>query len=49
MTLTAQATEKKTGKLDFIKIKNLQAPKHAIKKVKKADYRMGDNICKLYI
>ena len=41
MTLTAQATKKKTGKLDFIRIKNFHAPKHTIKKVKKRRLQNG--------
>ena len=36
MTLKAQATQEKTDKLDFIKIKNFYASKNTIKNVERA-------------
>ena len=48
MTPKAQATKEK-NKLDYTKIENFCASKDTNQQSKKAAYRMGENILKLYI
>lgn len=47
MTSKAQATKAKIDKWVYIKLKSLCTAKETIDK--KATYRMGRNVCKLYI
>lgn len=46
--LTAQTTENKISKLDFIKIKNFNASKDTIKKLKRQPTKLEKNICDFY-
>lgn len=48
MTPKAQATRAKINKRDYIKLKTFGTAKQTTNRMKKADYRMGENICKLY-
>ena len=49
MILKAQATKAKINKRDSIKLKSFCKAKEIPNKMKKATYRMGENIYKPYI